>query len=30
MDFILDGKNDLYRVDFKYKKEKEKEKNCAC
>ena len=24
MDFILDGKNDLYRVDFKYKKENEK------
>ena len=23
MDFILDGKNDLYRVDFKYKKENE-------
>ena len=26
MDFILDGKNDLYRVDFKYKKENESEK----
>ena len=26
MDFILDEKNDLYRVDFKYKKENESEK----
>lgn len=26
MDFILDGKNELYRVDFKYKKENESEK----
>ena len=26
MDFILDRRNDLYRVDFKYKKENESEK----